>query len=110
MAKGNRRDDLIKAVWDILVTERRTLSYGELAAKLARPGYRPIAQLMPQLLTPIMAYCDDHNLPRLNDLVVGQESQRPNYAPPGYDYKASQQRVLAFDWATAPVTADDFAR
>src|SRR5690242_18814369 len=108
MATKNTQADLVKAVWDILAQERRILTYGELSAKLSRPGYRPIAQYMTQLLTPIMTYCDEHQMPRLNDLVVGARSKRPNYAEDGYDYRASQAKVLAFDWSKVSVNANDF--
>src|SRR5262245_25958582 len=111
MPAKNRQSDLVKQAWDILVqaaARQETLAYGQLAAQLSRPGYRLIPQYMPLLLTPMMSYCNTHGLPRLNDLVVGQRGHRPNYAPPGYDYAASQQRVFAFSWGTVTVRPDDF--
>ena len=113
MAPVNRRVDLTKQTWDILVeaaAQRRLLTYGELAARLSRTGNPMDAQSTPQVLMPIMLYCDAHKLPRLNDLVVGSQSGRPNYAPPEYDFAASKQRIFAFDWGSVSVAADDFAR
>lgn len=112
MPSINRQSELVKEAWDILVQEAakgQLLSYGQLAAKLSRPGYRLIPQYMPQLLTPIMLYCDSNGLPLLNDMVVGKRSRRPNYAPLGYDHVASQRRSFAFDWNTVTVDPSDFA-
>jgi hypothetical protein len=107
-SSGNQRRRVVDA-WNILVRERRILTYGELAAKLRTEEYRPLARSMGFLLTPIMNYCRDHGLPPLNDLVVGKESGRPNYAPAGYDYRESQRKVLAFDWSAVEVDDRDFA-
>ena len=112
MPAGMSQPERVKEAWDRLVGAARAgevLTYGQLAAQLGRPGYRPIAQYMPSLLTPILHHCDERGLPRLNDLVVGQRSRRPNYAPPGYDHEASQRRVFAFDWDAVTVDAGDFA-
>jgi hypothetical protein len=112
MAKSKRQSELVYEAWNILVEaagQGDVLTYGQLAARLSYLGYRLIAQYMPLLLTPIMHHCADHGLPLLNDLVVGQRSKRPNYAPPGCDHAASHRRIFAFDWQTVAVTEDDFA-
>lgn len=110
---AKRQSELVKEAWDILIAAAEAgevLTYGQLAARLSQPGYRLIPQYMPLLLTPIMRHCAEHDLPLLNDLVVGQRSQRPNYAPPGYDYAASHRRVFAFDWRAVRVDEGEFTR
>ena len=105
--------EALRETWAILVeaaARGTTLTYGQLAARLARPGYRPLARSMQGLLNPIMDYCDARILPRRNDLVVNQKTRRPSYAAPGYDHEASQRRVFAYDWATVVVDEDDLAR
>lgn len=110
MPSTTSKPELVKKVWDILIHQQRPLTYRTLAEMLSSPGYRPIPQFMTQLLTPIMIYCDDHGLPRLNDLVVGQASGRPNYAPPGYNYRDSHRKIFAFDWSAITGCTRDFAR
>ena len=109
MTSAKSQPELVTEVWDILVQQTQLLTYGDLARKLSSPGYRPIPQYMTQLLTPIMHYCNDHGLPRFNDLVVGGKSGRPNYAPPSYPYHASHRNIFAFDWSAIAVSTRDFA-
>ena len=102
MPATHSRPELVKETWDILVQEAaqgRCLTYGELAARLSRPGYRLIPQSTVALLTPMMTYCDDHQLPRLNDLVVGQRSQPIALQPAG---AVDEQRRADLD-GDAPV-------
>jgi hypothetical protein len=79
MAAAEQQAAVRMETWDILVAAAArgtTVTSGELAARLARPGYRPPARSMQSLLNPIMDDCDARILPRLNDLVVNHSSFR----------------------------------
>jgi hypothetical protein len=107
------KHDVTKLAWSILVRtagDRQTLTYTELAEQLRGVSANIIARAVPQFLNPIQDYCDQHGLPRLNDLVVSKQRGWPSYDPgPEYDFATAREKVLAFDWTGIKVTMSDFA-
>ena len=108
------KHDVTEQVWAILVRtagDRQTLTYTELAEQLRGESANIIARAVPQFLNPIQDYCDQHGLPRLNDLVVSKQRGWPSYDPgPGYDFATAREKVFAFDWTAIKVTMSDFAK
>ena len=80
MTEQMTRAERAMQIWQILITaahDRRTLTYGRVAALLGFKG----AGVISQFLNPIMGYCEAKDLPPLTVLVVNQDTGLPGERP-----------------------------
>src|SRR4051812_35014096 len=109
MPRNRNQLELAKEAWDILVRELRVMTYTEFAELLESSGYSAHAQSVKYPLKRITSCCDDHDWPRINDLVVNKGTGEPSYdVPPRYDFNDSQKNVRAFNWGAVAVSERDF--
>lgn len=96
-------------VWQILVAaahERRSLTYGQLAAYLGFEG----AGVFAQILGCIMKYCETKDLPPLTCIVVNQDTGIPGSGLTTIaKLPEDRERVYSYKWyARFPVQISDF--
>ena len=87
------------------VEERRPFTYGEVAQAVGG-----MALGMWQPLWKIWQFCDEHNLPQLNALVVNQDTGLPGdgFTPSGRPVSRAQweqicNQVWSFDWSNIEI-------
>ena len=96
-------------IWSLLVCaarERRTYTYGDIAAVLGMGG----AGVIGDFLGPIMFYCERNELPPLTVLVVKKETGLPGTGLTTIeDVNRDRERVFGHDWfGTEPPETGDF--
>ena len=96
-------------IWSLLVCaakDRRTYTYGEVAAVLGMGG----AGVLANFLGPIMYYCRERQLPPLTVLVVNQDTGLPGSGLSTLEnVNVDRERVFAHDWfQTEPPETGDF--
>ena len=94
--------DMAAAAWPMLVTrakEGRTITYGELAAKIGT-HHRPLCC---RPMGYIWTYCAQVGIPHLNAIVVNKQTKRPgrDYKPP-CKWEEMRDAVFAHTYEDAP--------
>ncbi|MDN3526157.1 hypothetical protein QWY79_12865 [Halomonas sabkhae] len=97
-------------IWTLLICaarERKSFTYGDLAAILGFGG----AGTMAQFLGPIMWLCQDYEWPPLTVLVVNSESGLPGEGLSTVEeVNEDREAVLNFDWfSIEPPQISDFS-
>lgn len=96
--------------WMILVGKamnRQTETYEGLSILMYG---KPAAGVLGNILGHIAYYCDDHDLPQLNVLVVGKDRGTPGYLIPlePNEIDAAREAVYTIDWYDImPPTVED---
>jgi hypothetical protein len=92
------------------VSRRETMTYGELGRIL---GYERGGAFLAQQLGPLMAWCDQNDLPALTTLVVNKGTGIPGdglTSVHSRDFAAEQQRGFSYDWyAIFPPTIEELS-
>ena len=98
MTEQMTRAERAMQIWQILITaayDRRTLTYGRVAALLGFKG----AGVISQFLNPIMGYCEAKDLPPLTVLVVNQDTGLPGEGLTTLqEVNQDREKVFNHDW------------